>query len=81
MIINSYQFAKDAAIETSNLHFVPITELDEFLMNEKNSFSPEARHLCLQLKTRIEEEVIANDYTCFEDIKRARESQSIHKNL
>lgn len=50
-------------------------------MNEKNSFSPEARHLCLQLKTRIEEEVIANDYTCFEDIKRARESQSIHKNL
>lgn len=38
--INSYQFAKDAAIETSNLHFVPITELDEFLMNEKNSFLP-----------------------------------------
>lgn len=66
--VSSYQFAKDAAIETSNLRFVPIRELGDFLLDESNAFSPEARHLCAQLKIRIEEGIIPSDVECYRDI-------------
>lgn len=68
--IKCYQFAKDAAIETSNLHFVPINELDKFC--KENILSPEARHLAFQLKIRIEQGIIKSDHDCYEEILKKR---------
>lgn len=68
--IKCYQFAKDAAIETSNMHIVPISEIEQFC--ENNTLSPEARHLALQLKLQIEHGVIKSDYDCYNDILKSK---------
>lgn len=64
--IKCYQFAKDAAIETSNLCLVPITGLDEFCA--KNVLSPEAEYVAYQLKIRLEQGIIKSDHECYEEL-------------
>ena len=69
-LIQNYRFAKDAELETRCLQLVKISELDAFLDNPENAFSPEAKSLARKIQFLYNHGALASDYEGTQEIKK-----------
>ena len=59
--IQNYRFAKDAELETRCLKLVKIADLDQFMKENENNMSPEAKVLALKIKTLSDLNLLESD--------------------
>lgn len=66
--IHNYRFAKDAELETRCLKLVKISELNQFIRNNENIISPEAKALAMKIKSLYEYNILGTDYEGFQEL-------------
>lgn len=66
--IQNYRFAKDAELETRCLKLVKMSELDQFITDNEDKISPEAKALAIKIKTLSDLHILGTDNEGFHEL-------------
>jgi len=68
--IHNYRFAKDAELETRCLKLVKISELNQFIRDNEDIISPEAKALAMKIKCLAELNILPSDEDGYHELSR-----------